>query len=137
MWQSILMESYTFRILQKDDVKEFKFTAEVHESLPAAWINNYMINYEEVEKMIEELIKKHEGSQILCCVVENDNEIIGFIWVEVNEGNSEVVDIISLWTINEQEEFISDRFNSEYGEKFKTNRDELFSRFVMIQEEAV
>lgn len=94
----IYMESYTFRILQKDDIKEFNFIAEVHESLPAAWINNYIIDDEEVKKTIEELVKRHKGSQILCCIFENNDEIIGFIWAEVNEDNSEVVDIISLWT---------------------------------------
>lgn len=92
------MENYVLKKLVANDLREFKFIAEMHESLPKTWINNYIIDHEEIEKTVKKLIEKHKTSNILCCVVEDNNQIIAFIWAEINEKDNEVLDIKSLWT---------------------------------------
>ncbi len=79
-------------------MKEFKFIAEIHESLPGAWVDNYNIDIEEIQKTIKRLIEKHKTDDIFCYIAENKSEIISFIWAEVNENDKDTIDIFSLWT---------------------------------------
>lgn len=93
-----IIETYILRKLKENDLKEFKFIAEIHESLPGAWVDNYNIDIEEVKKTIKRLIEKHKINDIFCYIVENNNEIISFIWAEVNDIDKGTIDIFSLWT---------------------------------------
>lgn len=80
------------------DLAAFRFVAEIHEALPAAWINGYVVEPGEVEKSVARLVEKHRRAEIACLVVENDGEIVAFIWGEVSEQDNKALDIISLWT---------------------------------------
>ena len=79
-------------------MSEFSFIAKIHESMPGAWINNYTVAPEEVDKTIKRLVEKHKTNDILCLIAEKESSIISFIWSEINENNKEVLDIFSLWT---------------------------------------
>lgn len=92
------METYILRKLKEKDLSEFRFIAQIHESIPEGWIDNYSINTEEIEITIKRLIEKHKTHDILCLVAEEDNIIISFIWAEINENDRETIDIFSLWT---------------------------------------
>lgn len=92
------MEDYTLRKLEGNNLKEFKFIAEIHESLPGAWIDNYTIDYEEIGKTVKSLVEKHKTGNILCYIAENNSKVIAFIWAEINENDKDVLDIFSLWT---------------------------------------
>lgn len=79
-------------------MKEFKFIAEIHESLPGAWVDDYNIDIEEVQKTIKRLIGKYKTDDIFCYIAEINDEIISFIWAEANEIDRDTIDIFSLWT---------------------------------------
>ena len=92
------MGNYKLRILDENNLTEFRFIAEIHESLPMGWINNYIISRKEIEESVQRLIERHKASDVLCCVAEDGNHVIAFIWAEINENDKEVLDIVSLWT---------------------------------------
>lgn len=92
------MLDYTVRKLGSEDLAAFRFIAEVHESLPAAWIDDYVVEPAEIEQSCERLAKKHKTGEIACLVAESNGEIVAFIWGEVHEQVKEVLNIISLWT---------------------------------------
>lgn len=92
------MEDYTLMKLEENNLKEFKFIAEIHESLPGAWIDNYTIDYKEIEETVKRLVEKHKTPNILCYIAENNGDVIAFIWAEINEKDKDVLDIFSLWT---------------------------------------
>ena len=92
------IETYILRQLKENDLKEFNFIAEIHESLPGAWVDNYNIDTEEIQKTIKRLIEKHKTDDIFCYIAEKNDEIISFIWAEVNQIDKDTIDIFSLWT---------------------------------------
>lgn len=92
------MFAYTVRRLDAEDLAEFQFIAEVHESLPAAWIDEYVVVPGAVEQSSERLAEKHKTGEIACLVAENSGEIVAFVWGEVHEQDKEILNIISLWT---------------------------------------
>lgn len=92
------MFSYTFRRLDAEDLAEFQFIAEVHESLPAAWIDDYVVESGGVEQSCERLAEKHKAGEIACFVAESSGETVAFVWGEVHEQDKEILNIISLWT---------------------------------------
>lgn len=92
------MNDYIIRRLEENDLREFRFISEIHESMPKAWVDNYIIDYEGIEKSVSRLIERHKTSDILCCVAKDNSQIIAFIWAEINDEDNEVLDIISLWT---------------------------------------
>lgn len=92
------MNDYIIRRLEENDLREFRFISEIHESVPKAWVDNYIIDYEGIERSVSGLIERHKTSDILCCVAEDNSQIIAFIWAEINDEDNEILDIISLWT---------------------------------------
>lgn len=92
------MDNCKVRKLGENDLKGFEFIAKIHESLPAAWIDNYAIDNIEIEKTARRLKDRHTTNDIFCSVVEDNDEIIAFIWAEINEEDNKILDIISLWT---------------------------------------
>lgn len=92
------MYGYKVKKLTPADLAAFMFIAEVHESLPAAWVNSYVVEAEEVEKSLARLVEKHKRAEIVCFVAEKDGEIVAFVWGEVSEQDNKALDIISLWT---------------------------------------
>lgn len=86
------------RKLKETNLKEIRYITEIHESLPKAWIDNYIVDKDEIEKNARILTGKLKTSNAFCCIVEEKDQIISFIWAEVNRSNSKIVDIISLWT---------------------------------------
>ncbi len=92
------MLDYTVRKLGPEDLAAFELIAEVHESLPAAWIDDYVVDPIEVEESFVRLEKKHKTGEFACFVAESDGEIVAFLWSEVHEQVKEVLNIISLWT---------------------------------------
>lgn len=91
------------RRLNAKDLNAFQFIANIHETLPAAWIDDYQPSEESVKVTTEGLINKHETDVIFCSVIEDDNKPmpISFIWAEENKNNRKKIDIISLWTMEE------------------------------------
>lgn len=92
------MVDYTVSKLGAEDLAAFRFMAEVHESLPAAWIDHYVVEPRAVELSFAYLVEKHKVGEIACFVAESNGEIIAFVWAEVHEQEKEVLNIISLWT---------------------------------------
>lgn len=92
------MFDYTVRKLGPEDLVAFRFIAEVHESLPAAWIDDYVVEPGEVEQSCERLARKHKTGEIACLVAEHNGGIVAFVWGEVYEQDKEALNIISLWT---------------------------------------
>lgn len=92
------MINYVTRRLGAEDLSAFRFIAEVHESLPAAWVDDYVVEPKEVEKTVERLIDKHSSGRIACFIAEHGSEIIAFIWAEVHEQDESALSIFSLWT---------------------------------------
>ena len=92
------MVDYAIRKLGREDPAAFRFMAEVHESLPAAWIDDYVVEPGAVEQSSARLAEKHKTGEIACLVAEKNGEIIGFVWAEVHEQEKEVLNIFSLWT---------------------------------------
>lgn len=92
------METYLLRRLKGNDLREFEFMSQTHESLPSAWVDNYIINIEDVEETVKRLVKRHNTKDIFCYIAEKDSEIISFIWAEINEIDKEIIDVFSLWT---------------------------------------
>ncbi|MCD8511717.1 MAG: GNAT family N-acetyltransferase [Bacillus sp. (in: Bacteria)] len=92
------MEKYISKRLTHEDVNSLFFIAQTHEALPAAWVHNYEISNEAIKATANQLIDKHKDNTVFCTVIENDDDIISFIWAEQNSTISNQVDIISLWT---------------------------------------
>lgn len=66
--------------------------------MPAAWITDFVVGEDAVQRTINRLVAKHDKDGVACFVAEYEDEIISFIWAEVNEKYQEIVDIYSLWT---------------------------------------
>lgn len=92
------VKDYSIRTLAEHDLIMFELIAAVHESLPSAWVKNYSVNTEEIEKSVQRLLSMHKTPNILCCVAEVKGEIVSFIWAEVSEQSPKTIQIISLWT---------------------------------------
>lgn len=92
------VKDYSIRTLAENDLIMFEFIAAVHESLPAAWVKNYSVKTEDIEKSVQQFQSMHKTANILCCVAEVEGEIVSFIWAEVREQNPKAIQIISLWT---------------------------------------
>ncbi len=92
------MKNYKMKRLTSKDVDILKFIAQIHESLPSAWIKDYTVSDDTVNKTTEELIYKHKKEQVFCSVIECNDAVISYIWAEVNKNNSKQIDIMSLWT---------------------------------------
>lgn len=92
------MKNERVRIVNENNLQELNFIAKIHEELPMGWINDYIVDPNDIEQTFHRLIKKQHEHAIFCGIIENKNKIVSFLWAELSEKNPSVLDIMSLWT---------------------------------------
>lgn len=88
---------FKFRKLTDNDGGYFRKIAEIHESLPLIWIENYTISEKETKEFEEQLIKRHGEKQAHCEIVEVGNEMVAYLWAETDKKDPEMIYIWSIW----------------------------------------
>lgn len=86
------------RRLTYQDTETLYLVAEIHENMPRKWIKNYRVTEESINGTNETLLNKLKKTNIFCTVIELNEELLSYIWAEVNAKNEKQIDIISLWT---------------------------------------
>ncbi|UTR14907.1 hypothetical protein MM221_20600 [Salipaludibacillus sp. LMS25] len=92
------MANFTLKRVSENDKELISNIANIHENLPAAWIDNYDVSREDIDKTGDELTGKISTNSLFCAIIEKNSNMMSYIWAELNHKQ---VDIISLWTDEE------------------------------------
>ncbi|WP_078576606.1 GNAT family N-acetyltransferase [Salipaludibacillus agaradhaerens] len=92
------MDNFTLKRVSENDKALINNIANIHENLPAAWIDNYHVSSEDINKTVEQLSAKRSANSLFCSIIEKNSNMMSYIWAEVNPKDAKQVDIISLWT---------------------------------------
>ena len=93
-----MIDSSEIKELNCTNLKELAHIVKIHNEIPALWVEDFIINQDEIEEDKKRLRSKIQSKIVICFFIKDNDDIISFIWAEISELSTEILEIISLWT---------------------------------------